>query len=65
MQANETKFNFVQDVDTNSSHAYHQLIVRYEQPGFITISTDRWALNEDELDDFINTLKKIVRNDTF
>ena len=65
MRLVETTKVFIQDADCCDSNSGldQQLTVSTQDGGggkYIVISTDRWALNPDEIEDFIKALKEMI-----
>lgn len=66
-----TKHNFVQDEDTSGRHTHtiQELAVEsISVPGnsgkmdvYLVMTTERWAINPDEIDDFAAALKELCR----
>ena len=61
----EVAIGFSQEGDTNSSNLRNYITVKSESPvggdNYIVISTERWAIDIDELPQFIEMLKEVLK----
>ena len=65
VQLNEVMFDFTQDTDTDQSSddICQTLTVRTPNCGegaYLVIETERWAIDDDDIDKFADCLKRIV-----
>lgn len=61
----DAKFTFTQESDTCDSGDFGQSLTVFTEDGgggsYIVISTERWAIDYDEIDNFCDCLKRILK----